>query len=445
MANNRQKAILILDKPFSLCYCIGNNRERTMIDVRETANSASDSIYDEFKEDIHDSWGRKLASEFYTQRRIHIDKQFPAKDLSTPTFRIDDTKRWGEWSPKDYTISISLRLLRDYPWDAVVQTLKHEMAHMIVDEIFIKQGLDDSGKSHGELFKKACQIMGIEGNRTTSHEEKMNYKLPDKEKIVNRVKKLMALGESSHKAEAESAIMKAHELMVKHNISLTEIPDEDRNFIGRPVGHAMKKVPTYVKTLTRLISDYYFVNAIYMSKARKFTGGNRDVIERYVEFYGEPHNLDVAEYVFHFLLMEGEREWAKFQKSEDYEKRLDGVTVDEYDDEYYYQTGNYRKKRKATYSKVAFIDGVFDGFKEKLKTREELVLEQLNMEDNMLPIGVNDPLLQEKYKNHYNPRTWGSGGGYGGEGYGAGKSIGKSLTIRSGVTRGKGQRKLICA
>lgn len=414
-----------------------------MIDVRETANTASDSIYDEFKEDIHASWGRKLASEFYTQRRMHIDRKF-FSCLEIPTFRIDNTEVWGQWMPKHNTISISLRLLRDYPWDSVVQTLKHEMAHMIVDEIFIKQGLDDSGKAHGELFKKACEMMGIDGSRTTSHKEKMEYKLPDKEKIVSRVKKLMALGESNHKEEAQSAITKAHELMVKHNISLTEIPDEDRRFVGRPVGHVMKKVPTYVKTLTRLISDYYFVNAIYMSKERKF-GGGRDIIERYVEFYGEPHNLDVAEYVFHFLLMEGEREWNKFQKSNEYKDRLEGVTVDEYDDEYYYRTGNYRKKRRAAYSKVAFIDGVFDGFKEKLKTREELVLEQLDLEGNTLPIGVNDPLLQEKYKNHYNPSSWGSSGGYGGGGFGAGRNIGKNLTIRSGVTRGNNSRKLISA
>jgi len=424
-----------------------------MIDVRETANTTantiSDSIYDQYKADIHDSWGKKLVNEFYTQRRLYIYKQFPDTNISIPTFSIDDAaKRWGMWYPKTRTISISLRLLRDYSWDAVVLTLKHEMAHMIVDEILIKQGLDDSGKSHGELFKKACEIMGIDGKRLTSHQEKLNYSLPDKEKIVSRVRKLMALGESNHKEEAESAITKAHELMVKHNISLTEIPNEDRTFVGRPVGHSMKKVPTYIKTLTRLISNYYFVNAIYMTKARGYSGGRRDTIERYVEFYGEPHNLDVAEYVFHFLLMEGEKEWENFQKSEGYKNRLDTAeTIDKYDDDYFYRTGNCKQRKKATYSKVAFIDGVFSGFKDKLKTREETVLEQLDLEHNTLPIGVNDPLLQEKYNSHYNPRSWGSGGGYGGEGFGAGRSVGKSLTIRSGVTRGsgQGQRKLISA
>ncbi|TRZ80177.1 DUF2786 domain-containing protein [bacterium] len=424
-----------------------------MIDVRETANTTanttSDSIYEQYKDDINDSWGRKLVNEFYIQRRMYIETTFPYITLETPTFRIDDTeKRWGMWYPQTRTISISLRLLRDYSWDAVVLTLKHEMAHMVVDEILSKQGLDDSGKSHGELFKKACELMGIEAQRLTSHQEKLNYCLPDKEKIVSRVRKLMALGESNHKEEAESAITKAHELMVKHNISLTEIPDEDRTFVGRPVGYSMKKVPTYIKTLTRLISKYYFVNAIYMTKERNAGSRNRDTIERYVEFYGEPHNLDVAEYVFHFLLMEGEREWNKFQNSEEYQNRLDNAEIiDRYDDDYFYRTGNYRQRKKATFSKVAFIDGVFSGFKDKLKTREEAVLEQLDLEHNTLPIGVNDPLLKEKYKSHYRPRSWHSGGGYGGEGFGAGRNVGKSLTIRSGVTRGSGQgkRKLISA
>ena len=128
-----------------------------MIDVRETTSSnstsnvTSDSIYEEYKEDIHETWGSKLVEEFNKQNRMYLS--YNIKQLVCPTFRIDDTqKRWGRWIPLDRTISISLRLLRDYSWDAVVQTLKHEMAHMIVDEIYAKQGLNDSDKSHGELF-----------------------------------------------------------------------------------------------------------------------------------------------------------------------------------------------------------------------------------------------------------------------------------------------------
>ncbi len=418
-----------------------------MIDIRETSNSASyttsDSIYDHYKEDIHNVWGNKLITEFCNQRQMYLRPVFDSSvDLNIPTFSIDNTiKRLGQWDKSNQTISIALRLLRDYSWDAVVNILKHEMAHMVVDEIFIKQGVDDNGKSHGELFKKACDIMNVQEDRLVNLEELKNYQLPDKEKIVGKIKKLIALGESQHKEEAESAITKAHELMIKYNISLSEVPSDKRVFIGRPVGNIMTKVPTYVKTLVRIIKDYYFVNAIYMSKERKYAG-ERDAITRYVEFYGEPHNLDIAEYVFHFLLMEAEREWKIFKESDEYKHRLDGL---ENSDFYYNKNGNFIRNRPATYSKVAFMDGVFYGFKNKLKEREDSVLKQINLNQNTLPLFTYDVLLQEKYKAYYNPTSWSSGNSYTGGGFDKGKSVGGNITIRSGVTRGSYNKKMISA
>ena len=264
-----------------------------MIDVRESSKNVSDSIYSNFEHTIHTIWGKKLLDEFGKQKRMYIDKHFPYNTMSTPSFSIDNvSSRWGQWDSQKQTISIFLRLLRDYPWDSVIETLKHEMAHMIVSEIFEKtQNLSDQGHHHGELFKKACVIMNLEIKDKTSDKEKLNYIAPNTEKIVSKIKKLMALGESNHKKEAELAITKAHELMVKYNISFKEIPKEDRIFLGRPVGDIMKKVPSYLTILTNLISEYYFVNAIFMLNRRG----------RYVELFGEPHNLDVAEYVYHFL------------------------------------------------------------------------------------------------------------------------------------------------
>lgn len=52
----------------------------------------------------------------------------------------------------------------------------------------------------------------------------------DNEKIVERIKKLLALGDKSRnieEAEAEAALLKAHELMAKYNVSV-EITEEEK-------------------------------------------------------------------------------------------------------------------------------------------------------------------------------------------------------------------------
>jgi hypothetical protein len=124
--------------------------------------------------------------------------------------------------------------------------------------------LDDNGHVHGELFNKAAQALGISGERCTSSEEKRNYELPEYDKMLGRVKKLLALGESNYEEESKSAISKAYALMAKYNISLKDVPDDNRTFVFRPIGKVWGRVPSYVHTLVRTVSRYYFVKAIYM-------------------------------------------------------------------------------------------------------------------------------------------------------------------------------------
>ena len=65
-----------------------------MIDVREQANSTSnttsDSIYENYEEDIHSVWGGKLIKEFFNQRRMYLHNAFGVYELEVPTFNIDN-------------------------------------------------------------------------------------------------------------------------------------------------------------------------------------------------------------------------------------------------------------------------------------------------------------------------------------------------------------------
>jgi len=395
--------------------------------------NVNNEYFKAYQEDVNTVWSKKLVDEFYLQENLvyrHLHKH-----LDAPNFSFTFEKGyWGKWCSSTKTIEINYFLLHNYEWDAVVQTLKHEIAHMIVSEIW--NDVSNNGEDHGELFKKACVIMEVDPSKNTTSLEKAEFRLTEKENIVSKIYKLFCLGESDHKAEAEAAISKAQELMVKYNISMTELPQEKKSFVFRPVGNIYNKVPNYVKVLARLIHDYYFVQYIFITY-RYSNRGYRSKKSRYIEIYGEPHNVDIADYVYHFLLWEGERQWEEFQKSEVYKGRFadnDGFDYRDYG----------RSRRKGKYSKVAFLEGLYSGFADTLSEREQKVMEKVDP-TNTLPIGTKDALLEEKYNNHYHPVTWHSPnyGGNGG-GYGEGKKVGESLRIRQGVASGvKGGRMLL--
>jgi len=394
----------------------------------------SDNEYNEFfKDDIEQVWAKKLVAEFDTQNRLHVWRHLHS-DLLEPTFAFTaSTKNLGKWEYSIRTLSLSYELLRNYEWDAVVKVLKHEMAHMIVTDLW--KDISDKGMVHGHLFKKACKVMDVDSSRNQNVSELSSYELPKKDKMVSKIHKLFCLGESNHEAEAEAAIAKAHELMTRYNISMTDLPADKRLFVFRPVGGIYTKVPEYVKDIAGMVAIYYFVKHIYMMHDYNRSNYSRTSIKRYIEFYGEPHNVDIAEYVFHFLILEGERQWKKFQKSDKYKKRFD-YSEDDWD---YNEYG----RRKGKYSKVAFLEGFCSGFKSTLMATHKKVKKEIDP-TNKLPILVNDPLLDEKYQKHYNPKNWNCGnGGSNGGGWGEGHSVGEGVRIRQGVTRGNSSVKML--
>lgn len=383
-------------------------------------NSFSDTRFDSFKNDVNSVWVKKLIREFDKQN--YLVYEATKCHLEYPNFEINyDKNFWGTWNKSTKTITLSCNLFENFEWDAVVQTLKHEMAHMIVSEIW--KDISNNGNDHGELFKKACGVMNVSDQRSHSSFDKAGYRLPEKEKIVSKIHKLFSLGESNHKAEAELAVQKAHELMIKYNVESLNLLESQKLFVSRPVGNINAKIPTYIKSLASVVCDNYFVKHIYIP----YNG------MRYIEMYGEPHNVDIAEYVFHFLIIEGERQWEEFKKSDEYINRH---SSGQYTYKFDYETGEDIKRKKSTYSKMAFLEGFVSGFSKTLSQQQEKVIQNISAE-NKMPVTIDDPLLDEKYQKEYNPKSWNtysrrSGGG----GFEHGSKRGSSVTIRQGVSRG---------
>ena len=116
---------------------------------------------------------------------------------------------------------MSENLIMSYPWSVTLQVLKHEMAHQYSYEVL---GQTDA---HGEGFQAACALLGVLPQyrscrivtaevlaQLTGTENKMS----EGQKVLFRIEKLLALGESSNIHEAEAALKKASLLIEKYHL-----------------------------------------------------------------------------------------------------------------------------------------------------------------------------------------------------------------------------------
>ena len=232
--------------------------------------------------------------------------------LSKPVIEIHtNISTWGTWDPLLRTIAISRRLVENYRWDCVLNILKHELAHQITTEHF-KQ----PNEAHGPYFKKACERLGL-----PSKYQRASCDLTDadlrgecdieigKRGILEKVKKLLSLAQSPNEHEALLAMQKVQELNAKYNIN--ELPEQDLDdhsyliiYTGR------KRLASYTKFICSILTSHYFVEVIFSDEYNAKLG------ERYktIELLGTQQNVEMAEYVYHFLVNKIEQLWAGYRE-----------------------------------------------------------------------------------------------------------------------------------
>lgn len=349
------------------------------------------------------SWKFRLIKEW---NRIQVDLSKKEIYLFSPCFEICDAK-WGHY--KDGVISLSRHLLNNFNWGAVVHVLKHEVAHYIVDKAWSMRDLNP----HGNAFKKACKILDVDDRRVSSIRDLLNDEknYNNKKNITDKIKKIMSLSSSSNKNESELALQKAQELMLKYNIGCLDDNTPD-NYIFRPVGPLMKKVPNYVRDLTNLISDHYFINIILCHNKEG----------RYYEFFGTPENLEIAEYIFCGLLNQCEKLWR--EHSIELKKKYGYV--------------------RGIASKACYIEGVISGYRDKLHKQKEEICHS-----NNALIWKGDPLMNEMYRKCYPNLIETSyartayGGGYN-SGYNEGMKLSLNAGLRNNSSAGYNKKLLTC-
>ncbi len=254
--------------------------------------------------------------------------------MRKPLFSLRDMeRRLGEWDPERRQIGLSRSFVMNHPWQAVRDVLHHEMAHQLAHEVL---GAFRE-PAHGDAFRKACGMLRISQDATGKYDRVEDVPGSDaSDGILLKIKKLLALAESPNPHEAEAAMLKAHELIARHNIDLLAL-DRKRRFVSALVGSPALRHPRDRYTLANLIQDFYFVQGVWVPAYVM----ERGKMGRVLEVSGTSENVEMASYVFDYITHYIERQWRVFQGG-----------------------GGGRRK-------VDFALGVLDGFRKKLTAKKK--------------------------------------------------------------------------
>ena len=209
----------------------------------------------------------------------------------------ETTRRLGQWSRATRRIELSRTLVLERPWLEVVSVLEHEMAHQFVDEVI--GALTEP--AHGPSFQRVCAERGIDARAAGAP---LPSEDPEGERVLEKIRKLLALAGSANEHEAEIAMRRAHELMLRHNIEQAKSTTASAYEV-RQLGEPQKRASGVDLDIVGLLTEFFFVEVIRVPVYVPGTGEHADVFE----VIGTGANIDMALHVFEFLRATAERLW----------------------------------------------------------------------------------------------------------------------------------------
>jgi hypothetical protein len=315
--------------------------------------------------------------------------------LTQPVIALADSeRRLGQWVAAVRRIELSRAFVFERPWLEVTSVLEHEMAHQYVDEVL---GVRDE-TAHGETFRRVCEERGIDARAAGAPVASSG---PECDRVLERIRKLLALAGSDNQHEAEAAMRRAHELMLRHNIE--HVP---QGYEVRHLGDPHKRTNRVESDVMGLLSEFFFVKVIRVPVflAREAKHGNL------YEITGTHANVEMAAHVYAFLMTTADRLWR--------ENRRDA-------------------RVRGGRDKLAYQSGVIRGF------RDKLVAERTELRGTGL-VWVGDPQLAKFYRARHPRITTRSRRVRVNAAHSAGREAGRTVVLHKPVERGPsgGQRLL---
>ena len=322
---------------------------------------------------------------------------------------VDLNKNWGQWNPELRVISLAQKLISEYTWDTVIEILKHEMAHQIVNEMW---GIELN--DHGEFFRKAADKVGLSqwGRRASGDLHKEKNGQTKGSRVADLVGKLLKLAKSENENEASLALKKAQDLINTHGIS--ENPEEE--FTYHIINHHQKRIPSYQSAIASILMEHFSVEVItghlYHSK------NNCDY--RILEILGGEEQVEIAHYIYDYLYNNLPILWEHYRKQ-------------------------HKRQGKA---KMTYYLGVLAGLRSKLRQeahQETKITKKSSSEQKALVMAKEQWLTRykeklEHYRNFRHPRLQTrsySTGDRNSETYSAGYQDGSQLHLNRGIKETK--------
>jgi hypothetical protein len=314
--------------------------------------------------------------------------------LRPPVLRIAEQAALGTWQPETRTLAISARHLADDPWLAVMETLRHEMAHQYADEVLFAAG----EPPHGPKFKEACRRLRVcpRANGDSAAFTPDARETTARSTLLDRVHKLLSLSTSPNEHEAESALRKAREILLRHNIGEAEV-GASRDFGMRWLGPARPRHQLWEYQLASILSDFFFVRSIWVPTFDPATLQRCSVLE----VHGTTGNLAMADYVHGYLTR------VLDDLARQYERRVG---------------------RLGALERARFFAGVLGGFSQKLAAEGRRLAAEHAL------VWKGDPRLEDEFRHHHpHIRTKRGSGLRRTRAYDDGREEGGKLTLRKPI------------
>jgi hypothetical protein len=339
----------------------------------------------EIDDELRTIWNRKLYHWWH-----HYNEEYLAARMKPPLIELSLAARTlGQWDRGHRRISVSAEHVRRDSWMAVMDTLRHEMAHQYVDEIL--QVEDET--PHSAAFAQACRQLRCSPRAAATQAEREG----EDERLLRVIKKVLSLAASPNEHEAQVAVEKARRLLLEYNVDVVAL-DRERGFGSRCLGPIKGRRSSWELWLAMILNEFFFVEVLWTRSYDAPTDKDGTILT----VYGTATNLEMAEYVYDYLSQLLRRLWPQ-----------------------YVQTAGIRGNRE----RQRYFAGVLQGFHGKLAERERRAP---SVGSDLVWLG--DSRLVDYYRYH-NPRvvTRTTGGVVASDAYRDGVDEGRRVTIHPPV------------
>ncbi len=274
--------------------------------------------------------------------------------------------------------------------------IRHELAHCLVSIIYGQMSF------HGQDFFAVCSRYGWGPKvlRAYSNTKEDNSFHPSKghEKLLEKIKKILALASSSNPHESQAATVKANEILLRYNLQNVSLEDDEEEA-------CLKRVLCAKKSSAKMVCIYHILETFFVRPV--FNKGNGIV---YLEIVGKRANVELGEYVARFLDRELDHLWELHRRQNPY---LKGLAM-----------------------KNSFFRGLAEGYTQKIKQSNNK-----GFKKNELMVIKND--LQRYIDTVYGRlRTVKSSAKSNPYSEKLGKDAGKNLSIRQGIKNSREVKEL---